>query len=135
MADVPVGVVFGMGLDTATAVALLITTTLRASEHIAWQAILAPPILFTAGMSPMDTFTGPLEGAQMRVAVRSPRAPGGPRQDGTSHKIYKTPWQGGPRVNIRRGKDGNAKSYQVRQVLDAIAKLEAEENEESDDDA
>jgi hypothetical protein len=60
---------------------------------------------------------------------------GEPRQDGTSHKVYKTPWQGDPRVNIQRGKDGNAKVYQVRQVLDAIAKLEAEKNEESDDDA
>jgi hypothetical protein len=57
---------------------------------------------------------------------------GDPRQDGTSHKVYKTPWQGDPRVNIQRGKDGNAKAYQV---LDAIARLEAENNEESDDDA
>jgi hypothetical protein len=31
--------------------------------------------------------------------------------------------------------DGTAKVYQVRQVHDAIAKLEAEKNEESDDDA
>ena len=54
---------------------------------------------------------------------------GEPRQDGTSHKVYKTPWQGDPRVNIQRGKDGNAKAYQVRQVLDAIARLEAEKNE------
>jgi len=38
-------------------------------------------------------------------------------------------------VNIQRGKDGNAKAYQVRQVLDAIARLEAEKNEESDNDA
>ena len=60
---------------------------------------------------------------------------GEPRQDGTSHKVYKTPWQGDPRVNIQRGKDGNAKAYQVRQVLDAIARLEAEKNEESDNDA
>jgi hypothetical protein len=60
---------------------------------------------------------------------------GEPRQDGTSHKVYKTPWQGDPRVNIQRGKDGNAKAYQVRQVLDAIARLETEKNEESDDDA
>ena len=37
--------------------------------------------------------------------------------------------------NIQRGKDGNAKAYQVRQVLDAIARLEAEKNEESDNDA
>jgi hypothetical protein len=60
---------------------------------------------------------------------------GEPRQEGTSHKVYKTPWQGDPRVNIQRGKDGNAKAYQVRQVLAAIAKLEAEKNEEGDDDA
>jgi hypothetical protein len=39
---------------------------------------------------------------------------GEPRQDGTSHKVYKTPWQGDPRVNIQRVKDGNAKVYQVR---------------------
>jgi hypothetical protein len=39
-------------------------------------------------------------------------------------------------VNIQRGKDGNAKAYQVRQVLEAIDKLEAErQKEEGDDDA
>jgi hypothetical protein len=42
---------------------------------------------------------------------------------------------GPDRVNIQRGKDDNAKAYQVRQVLDAIARLEAEKNEESDNDA
>jgi hypothetical protein len=31
---------------------------------------------------------------------------GDPRQDGTSHKVYKMPWQGDPGVNIQRGKDG-----------------------------
>ncbi len=54
----PVGVVFGMGFDTATEVALLTTTALLASEHIAWQAILALPVLFTAGMTLMDTTDG-----------------------------------------------------------------------------
>jgi nickel/cobalt transporter (NiCoT) family protein len=54
----PVGVVFGLGFDTATEVALLTTTALLASEHIPWQAILALPILFTAGMSLMDTSDG-----------------------------------------------------------------------------
>ena len=44
------------------------------------------------------------------------------RQKGTSHRIYKTPWAGDPRVNIQDGK-GKAKSYQVRQVLKAIEKL------------
>jgi nickel/cobalt transporter (NiCoT) family protein len=54
----PVGVVFGMGFDTATEVLLLTTTALLASEHIAWQAIIALPILFTAGMSLLDTSDG-----------------------------------------------------------------------------
>ncbi|MDJ0597788.1 MAG: toxin HicA [Crocosphaera sp.] len=48
---------------------------------------------------------------------------GKPRQKGTSHCVYKTPWPGDPRVNIQE-KQGLAKAYQVRQVLDAIDKLE-----------
>ena len=48
---------------------------------------------------------------------------GEPRQKGTSHMIYKTPWQGDPRVNIQNSK-GKAKSYQVKQVLLSIEKLE-----------
>ncbi len=48
---------------------------------------------------------------------------GKPRQDGSSHAIFKTPWPGDPRVNIQNAK-GKAKPYQVRQVLWAIDKLE-----------
>lgn len=48
---------------------------------------------------------------------------GKPRQTGSSHRIYKTPWHGDPRINIQHSK-GNAKSYQVNQVLMAIQKLE-----------
>ncbi len=48
---------------------------------------------------------------------------GEPRQQGTSHQVYKTPWIGDPRINIQRDKGGKAKSYQVRQVLQAIDKL------------
>ena len=47
------------------------------------------------------------------------------RQTGGSHRIYKTPWPGDPRVNIQNDK-GTAKSYQVRQVLSALERLEAE---------
>ncbi len=54
----PVGVVFGLGFDTATEVALLATTALLASQHIAWYAILCLPLLFTAGMTLMDTTDG-----------------------------------------------------------------------------
>lgn len=48
---------------------------------------------------------------------------GKPRQSTGSHRIYKTPWQGDPRINIQNDK-GKAKSYQVKQVLLAIEKLE-----------
>ena len=48
---------------------------------------------------------------------------GTPRQSGTSHAIFKTPWAGDPRINIQDQK-GKAKAYQVRQVLLAIDKLE-----------
>jgi len=48
---------------------------------------------------------------------------GPPRQSGSSHRVYKTPWQGDPRVNIQNRKRW-AKAYQVRQVLRAIGKLE-----------
>lgn len=47
---------------------------------------------------------------------------GAPRQVGTSHRVYKTPWAGDPRVNIQDD-HGKAKTYQVRQVLAAIDKL------------
>jgi hypothetical protein len=49
---------------------------------------------------------------------------GEPRQKGSSHCIYKTPWQGDPRINVQDD-NGKAKTYQVGQVLRAIDKLEA----------
>jgi hypothetical protein len=48
---------------------------------------------------------------------------GPPRQTGSSHLVFKTPWPGDPRVNIQND-EGKAKAYQVRQVLNAIDKLE-----------
>ena len=50
---------------------------------------------------------------------------GVPRQSGSSHRVYKTQWSGDPRVNIQNSR-GKAKSYQVRQVLKAIERLEVE---------
>jgi hypothetical protein len=49
------------------------------------------------------------------------------RQARSSHRVYKTPWQGDPRVNIQNDK-GMAKAYQVRQVLKAIERLENEKS-------
>ncbi len=54
----PVGVVFGLGFDTATEVALLATTALLASQALPFYSIMCLPILFTAGMSLMDTADG-----------------------------------------------------------------------------
>ena len=45
------------------------------------------------------------------------------RQNSGSHRVYKTPWQGDPRINIQND-NGRAKAYQVRQVLLALEKLE-----------
>ncbi len=51
---------------------------------------------------------------------------GPPRQRGTSHLVFRTPWPGDPRVNIQNAR-GKVKPYQVRQVMKAIAKLEGAE--------
>ena len=51
---------------------------------------------------------------------------GAARQRRSSHRIYRMPWQGDPRVNIQNDK-GMAKTYQVRQVLKAIERLENED--------
>jgi hypothetical protein len=48
---------------------------------------------------------------------------GKPRRSASSHRVYKTPWRGDPRINIQNHK-GKAKAYQVKQVLLAIEKLE-----------
>jgi hypothetical protein len=50
---------------------------------------------------------------------------GRPRRKDGSHHVYKTPWQGDPRINIQNN-NGKAKAYQVKQVLRAIDKLEVE---------
>jgi len=52
---------------------------------------------------------------------------GNPRQSGSSHRVYKMPWPGDPRVNIQNDK-GKAKIYQVKQVLAALDKLEELKN-------
>jgi hypothetical protein len=54
---------------------------------------------------------------------------GGPRRGGTSHRVYRTPWQGDPRVNIQNRK-GRARVYQVKQVLKAIERLELDNGSE-----
>ena len=54
----PVGVLFGLGFDTATEVTLLATTALLAAQHLPFYSIMCLPILFTAGMALLDTIDG-----------------------------------------------------------------------------
>ncbi|WP_175324704.1 HoxN/HupN/NixA family nickel/cobalt transporter [Frankia sp. Cppng1_Ct_nod] len=54
----PLGVLFGLGFDTATEVALLFLAAGAASSGLPWYAILVLPILFAAGMSLLDTIDG-----------------------------------------------------------------------------
>jgi len=54
----PVGVLFGLGFDTATEVALLVLAGTGAASGLPFYAILCLPILFAAGMSLLDTIDG-----------------------------------------------------------------------------
>jgi nickel/cobalt transporter (NiCoT) family protein len=54
----PVGVLFGLGFDTATEVALLVIAGGAAGAGLPWYAILCLPVLFAAGMSLLDTIDG-----------------------------------------------------------------------------
>jgi high-affinity nickel-transport protein len=54
----PIGVLFGLGFDTATEVALLVLAGGAAGAGLPWYAILCLPILFAAGMSLMDSIDG-----------------------------------------------------------------------------
>jgi high-affinity nickel-transport protein len=54
----PVGVLFGLGFDTATEVALLVLAGTGAASGLPWYAILCLPVLFAAGMSLFDTIDG-----------------------------------------------------------------------------
>jgi high-affinity nickel-transport protein len=53
-----VGLLFGLGFDTATEVSLLVLAGGAAAFSLPWYAILTLPVLFTAGMSLLDTADG-----------------------------------------------------------------------------
>ena len=54
----PVGLLFGLGFDTATEVSLLVLAGGAAAFSLPWYAILTLPVLFAAGMSLLDTIDG-----------------------------------------------------------------------------
>jgi high-affinity nickel-transport protein len=53
-----VGVVFGIGFDTATEVLLLGATATAATQGMPWYAVLSLPLLFAGGLTIFDTLDG-----------------------------------------------------------------------------
>ncbi|AYD01654.1 HoxN/HupN/NixA family nickel/cobalt transporter [Neorhizobium sp. NCHU2750] len=51
----PIGFLFGLGFDTATEIGLLGISATQAAQGMSFWTILVFPVLFTAGMSLMDT--------------------------------------------------------------------------------
>ena len=54
----PLGVLFGLGFDTATEVGLLALSAGAATKHVPFLAVVSLPLLFAAGMSLLDTADG-----------------------------------------------------------------------------
>ncbi len=54
----PIGVLFGLGFDTATEVAFLVLAGTSVAAGLPFWAILSLPLLFAAGMSLLDTIDG-----------------------------------------------------------------------------
>src|SRR6202048_74643 len=69
----PLGVLFGLGFDTATEIALLVLAGTSAAAGLPWYAILCLPVLFAAGMSLLDTIDGTFMNFAYRWALSQPR--------------------------------------------------------------
>ena len=54
----PVGALFALGFDTATEVVLLAATAAAETTGLPWYAVLALPVLFSAGVTLFDTLDG-----------------------------------------------------------------------------
>jgi high-affinity nickel-transport protein len=54
----PIGLLFGLGFDTATEVSLLVLAGGAAAFNLPWYALLTLPVLFAAGMSLLDSVDG-----------------------------------------------------------------------------
>jgi high-affinity nickel-transport protein len=68
----PVGILFGLGFDTATEVSLLVLAAGAATFHLPWYALLVLPILFAAGMSLLDGVDGVFMGLAYDWAFLKP---------------------------------------------------------------
>jgi len=62
----PLGILFGLGFDTATEISLLVLAGAGAATGLPWYAVMVLPLLFASGMSLFDT----LDGAFMQAAYQ-----------------------------------------------------------------
>jgi high-affinity nickel-transport protein len=68
----PLGLLFGLGFDTASEVGLLALTAGVATGKVSFWAVISLPVLFAAGMSVMDTTDGALMSKAYGWAFSSP---------------------------------------------------------------
>ena len=68
----PVGVLFGLGFDTATEVGLLVLAAGAAAIALPWYAIVVLPVLFASGMCMMDSVDGVFMNAAYGWAFAKP---------------------------------------------------------------
>jgi high-affinity nickel-transport protein len=68
----PLGLLFGIGFDTASEVTLLVLAGTGAASGLPWYAILVLPLLFAAGMSLLDTADGCFMNAAYDWAFATP---------------------------------------------------------------
>jgi nickel/cobalt transporter (NiCoT) family protein len=95
----PIGVLFGLGFDTSTEIALLGIASIQGSEGTNIWLILVFPVLFTAGMCLVDT----IDGAMMLAIYVGPIAVSGVKGDEAEQEGMIE--QGANDVNNERLKD------------------------------
>lgn len=68
----PIGLLFGLGFDTATEISLLVLAGGAAATSLPWYAILTLPVLFASGMSMLDAADGVFMAKAYRWAFAKP---------------------------------------------------------------
>ena len=118
----PIGVLFGLGFDTATEVALLVLAGGAAGAGLPWYAILCLPILFAAGMSLLDSDRRLVHELRLRLGVLQAGA-----QGLLQHHDHRP--VGRRRVRDRHDRAGRADRpapHPVRRVLELVGEHQPE---------
>ena len=116
----PLGVLFGLGFDTATEVGLLFLAAGAAGAGLPFYAILCLPILFAAGMSLLDTIDWVLHELRVRLGVLTASSQGllqhrcdrALRRRGRSDRHHRTRWATRRQAQCARILLGVARAHQ-----------------------